>query len=66
MKTENQGSFEELAGREQSPGFLAEYWDFLRHNKKWWLTPIVVVLLLFGALMVLSGTAAAPFIYTLF
>ena len=48
------------------PGILREFWDFLRHNKKWWLTPIVVVLLMVGALILLGGTAAAPFIYTLF
>jgi hypothetical protein len=58
-------SFDELADQRPS-GFLAEFWDFLRHNKKWWLSPIIVIMLLFGALMVLSGTAAAPFIYTLF
>lgn len=58
-------AFEQLA-QESSPGFLSEFWDFLRHNKKWWLTPIVVILLMFGALVLLSGSAAAPFIYTLF
>jgi hypothetical protein len=47
-------------------GFFAEFWDFLLHNKKWWITPIVIVLLLVGALVMLGGTAAAPFIYTLF
>ena len=47
-------------------GFLAEFLDFLLHNKKWWITPIVVVLLLVGILVMLGGTAAAPFIYTLF
>ncbi len=46
-------------------GLLAEFWDFLIHNKKWWLTPIILVLLAMGALIILSGTAAAPFIYTL-
>jgi hypothetical protein len=61
----SQESFEQLASR-QSPGLIADFWDFLRHNKKWWLTPIVVILLLFGGLLLLSGTAAAPFIYTLF
>ena len=49
-----------------SQGILAEIWSFLRDNKKWWLLPIVVVLLGFGVLLVLSGTVAAPFIYTLF
>jgi hypothetical protein len=52
--------------RQQRPGFFAELIDFLRHNKKWWLTPIILVLLVMGALIFLSGTAAAPFIYTLF
>ena len=48
------------------PGLLVELWEFLRHNKKWWLTPIILVLLIIGALMLLAGTAAAPFIYPLF
>jgi len=47
-------------------GFLSEFLSFLLHNKKWWLTPIIVVLLLVGVLVVLGGTGAAPFIYTLF
>jgi hypothetical protein len=58
-------SFSEQAD-EPSPSFLAEFFDFLIHNTKWWLTPIIVVLVLIGLLTVLSGTAAAPFIYTLF
>ena len=64
LKSEQQ-AFEDLAAQ-SSPGLISEFWDFLRNNKKWWLTPIVVILLFFGALMFLSGTAAAPFIYTLF
>ena len=51
---------------QRRPGLLAELIDFLKNNKKWWLTPIVIVLLAVGALIILSGTAAAPFIYTLF
>ena len=47
-------------------GLLREFGDFLLHNKKWWLTPIILTLLLVGVLVVLGGTAAAPFIYTLF
>jgi len=47
--------------------FLHDLWDFLRVRKKFWLAPIILVLLLFGALIVLtSGSAIAPFIYTLF
>lgn len=47
--------------------FLFELWAFMRERKKFWLLPIILVLLLFGALLVLTeGTAVAPFIYTLF
>ena len=46
---------------------IAEYFQFLKENKKWWLMPIVVALLLFGLLIVITkGSALAPFIYTLF
>ena len=45
---------------------MSEFWVFLAQNKKWWLLPIVLVMLLLGILIMLSGTAAAPFIYTLF
>jgi len=46
---------------------LKEFWQFLKVRKKWWLAPIVLVLLLLGGLIVLTeGTAVAPFIYTLF
>jgi hypothetical protein len=47
--------------------FVVELWAFMRERKKFWLLPIVVVLLLFGGLIVLTqGSAVAPFIYTLF
>lgn len=46
---------------------LAELWQFLRVRKKWWLTPIIIFLVLLGALIVLtSGSAIAPFIYAIF
>jgi hypothetical protein len=48
------------------PGLAAEFWYFLAHNKKWWLTPILIAILLVGVLVVLGGTGLAPFIYTLF
>ncbi len=52
---------------EEAPtGLMREFFDFLRHNKKWWLTPIILVLLLVGLIIVFGGSAAAPFIYTLF
>ncbi len=65
MADEPRGSFEREAQR-KSGGWLAEYKDFLLHNKKWWLIPIIVALLLVGVLVILGSTAAAPFIYTLF
>jgi len=47
--------------------FLKEFFDFIRVRKKYWLLPILIVLVVFGALIVLSqGTAVAPFIYTIF
>jgi competence protein ComGC len=46
---------------------FGDLWGFLKERKKWWLLPMVLVLLLFGVLIVLtSGSAIAPFIYTLF
>ena len=46
---------------------ISEFWDFLKTRKKWWLGPIVLIMLLMGLLIVLTeGSAIAPFIYTLF
>jgi hypothetical protein len=46
---------------------LSELWDFMKVRKKWWLGPIVVMLVLLGLLLVFTqGSALAPFIYTLF
>jgi hypothetical protein len=46
---------------------LAELWRFLRVRKKYWLIPLIVALIVFGGLMILStGSAVAPFLYTLF
>ena len=65
-KEPNQQDHDDFAAQaeEDPPGLIAEFWDFLVHNKKWWLLPIVLVLALVGIFVVLSGTAAAPFIYT--
>jgi Family of unknown function (DUF5989) len=47
--------------------FLLEFWSFMKERKKFWMLPIIICLLLLGSLMVLtSGSAVAPFIYTLF
>lgn len=56
----------EQAGEEQPMSLMAEFWLFIREEKKWWLTPIVLVLLLAGVAIFLTSTGAAPFIYTLF
>jgi hypothetical protein len=66
MNDQKQNEFEKAATQEGGRSFIGELWDFLRDNKKWWLLPILVVLLLFGVLIFLSGTGLAPFIYTLF
>jgi hypothetical protein len=47
--------------------FLAEFWEFMRVRKKFWLMPLMLVMLLLGGLVILTkGSAVAPFIYTLF
>ncbi len=56
----------EAAGTQRHPGLIREFWYLLSNTKKWWLLPILIIMLLFGGLMLLSGTAVAPFIYTLF
>jgi hypothetical protein len=58
--------FEKAARDHSSGNLLNDCWEFLQHNKKWWLLPIILVLVILGALVLASGTAAAPFIYTLF
>ena len=48
-------------------GLLSELWAFMKVRKKWWLMPIIIVMLLVGALLVFAqGSALAPFIYTIF
>jgi Family of unknown function (DUF5989) len=66
MKEQPRTDFEKAAARQPRGGFLRELWGFLAHNKKWWLLPILILLLVFGLLVLLSGTGLAPFIYTLF
>lgn len=47
--------------------FLADFWEFLKVRKKFWLMPVLLIMTLFGGLVVLAeGSAVAPFIYTLF
>ena len=65
VENEGDDSFKQAA-ESSPPGIVAEFWDFLRAEKRWWITPIVIVLLLLAVFAILGGTAAAPFIYTLF
>jgi hypothetical protein len=58
--------FERAAAEQPSGNVVAEFWYLLRSTKKWWLLPIILALLLIGLFAMMSGTAFAPFIYTLF
>ena len=58
-------TFSDLS-QQSDPGLAAEFMEFLRYNKKWWLAPILVITLLLALLAFLSASPAAPFIYTLF
>ena len=64
-ESEKKPSFQELSEAPQ-PGLMAEFFDFLRHNKKWWLLPLLLIILLQALVLLLAGSAAAPFIYPLF
>jgi len=66
MSDPKPNEFEKAAAEAGRGGLLRDLWGFLRENKKWWLLPILIVLLVFGLFVVLSGTGLAPFIYTLF
>ena len=57
--------FEHLA-KQRPAGLASELVDFFRHSKRWWIPPIVIILVVFGAVVILGASGAAPFIYTLF
>lgn len=65
MPDDKKSAFESSA-EEKDTGLLGELCGMLKENKKYWLIPLLVILLLFGVLIILGSTAAAPFIYTLF
>ena len=65
VRNEDRTDFERQA-EQRSSGLLGELFGYLRDSRKWWLAPILLALLVIGALAVLAQTAAAPFIYTLF
>jgi drug/metabolite transporter superfamily protein YnfA len=66
MDTKSDNEFERVASEIPRKGLAGDFWALLRQNKKWWLLPILIMLLLFGVLIFVSSTALAPFIYTLF
>lgn len=59
---------EEFSRQAEAPSqsFLGELWAFLREDARWWIGPVVLLLLILGAIVTLGGSAVAPFIYTLF
>lgn len=64
-KSSPPAAFEDEADQPQV-GLVREFWEFLLHNKKWWLIPIILSLLFIAALTILTASPVAPFIYTLF
>lgn len=56
----------EMASQQKQGNLLSEFMGFLKQNKKFWLLPLILVMLALAALLILSSSAAAPFIYTLF
>jgi hypothetical protein len=56
----------ERLANEKQPSIVAEFYEFLRENKKWWLLPILLLIGAFGILVALASTGVAPFIYTMF
>ena len=59
-------AFEAGAEKAGRSGPLAEFSYFLRRSRKWWMTPIIAMLLLIGTLLVMAGTSVGPMIYALF
>jgi hypothetical protein len=66
MRSGDRNEFQEAVEQRRRDSSPYEFWEFLRWNKKWWLLPLLAVMIVLALLMVLSTTAAAPFIYTLF
>ena len=65
MSEKKKTAFEQ-AQQEEQAGIIKEFFLFLKFNKKYWMIPIVITLLGLAVLILLGGTAVAPFIYTLF
>ena len=65
MNNEKKTAFE-AADDKNETGLIGDFFGKLKQNKKYWLLPMLIILLLFGVVIILGSTAAAPFIYTLF
>jgi hypothetical protein len=67
MSERKENEFERAAAEQGRGGLFRDLWGFMKQNKKWWLLPLLLTLLLFGLLILLSsGSGLTPFIYTLF
>lgn len=65
MENDKRTEFEK-SGEQKDVGLFGEFVGMMKQNKKYWLIPLILILILFGVLVILGSTAAAPFIYTLF
>ena len=65
MEKDKRTEFEK-SGEEKATSLFREFMEMLKQNKKYWLIPLILILVLFGVIVILGSTAAAPFIYTLF
>jgi len=65
QQKDSAAKFGDLAGQKR-PSLAAEFWSFLKYNKKWWLLPILVTLLILCLLVLVGSSSLAPFLYTVF
>lgn len=65
MENDKRTEFEK-SGEKKDIGLFGEFVGMMKQNKKYWLIPLIIILVLFGVLIILGSSAAAPFIYTLF
>ncbi|NLW84326.1 MAG: hypothetical protein GXY41_07995 [Phycisphaerae bacterium] len=63
--SDQKNEFEQLS-QQKRMSLIGEFIEFLKHNKKWWLLPILIILLGLGLLVLLSSSAVAPFLYPLY
>jgi hypothetical protein len=67
MSERKENEFERAAAEQGRGGLFRDLWGFMKQNKKWWLLPLLLTLLVFGLLVFLSSSSGlTPFIYTLF